>query len=857
VGRVSDPIALAWLGATPPQPVGVAWGVPWERGRLRRDEPLALCDAEGRPQALQSWPLAYWPDGSVKWSAHAASFSGPPSSAYVLRRGLPAAPPVALTVRERDDELEVDTGGIVCVVGKSGPSVIRAIRRGGRAVCSDARLVCIREEAAESGGIRTVRQEPFESRIARVTVEQAGPLRAVVRVDGRHEGCGRQWLPFRLRLYLHAGQASLRIVHTLLYDGNPHQDFIRGLGMRFSVPLAGPLHNRHVRLAGDSGFWSESPKLLLTARSGGRYAELFARQCAGQDVVLDPAEDAGFLELLDDSAAWDGFKLVQDSADHYAILKRTGEGCCWVRAAQGRRSGGLAYIGGEGGGLGVGIRNFWQKCPSALEAQGLSGAEGRLTAWLWSPDAPPMDLRHYDTRTHVRSSYEGFDEMRSTPYGVANTGELSLWCRGHTPAPDDLQALAGMSQSPPLLVCRPERFHTAGAFGVWGLPSRDTPPHAAIEDRLDQVFAFYRDEVEARRWYGFWDYGDVMHSYDPVRHTWRYDLGGCAWQNAELVPNMWLWQMFLRTGREDVFRMAEAMTRHTSEVDVYHIGEYAGLGSRHNVVHWGCGCKEARVSMAGLHRYYYYLTADERVGDVLDEVADADYATLGLDPMRSYHPRDEFPTHTRTGPDWSAFCSNWMTRWERYEDTAYRDKILAGIASIREMPFGLLTGPTCGYDPKTGRLIRMGDENWQHHLVLCMGAPQVWLELADMLQDPAWDEMLAEFGVFYNLSGEEKSARTGGAIRGVDWSMPLVSAGLVAFAARRRGDAALARLAWDLVLRGPLAEPLQVAVADGPSLPRPVREAARLSTNIASQWSLNAMLCLGLIGDHLPDDRSR
>lgn len=149
-----------------------------------------------------------------------------------------------------------------------------------------------------------------------------------------------------------------------------------------------------------------------------------------------------------------------------------------------------------------------------------------------------------------------------------------------------------------------------------------------------------------------------MHSYDPVRHVWNYDLGGCAWQNSELVPNMWLWVTFLRSGRADVFRMAEAMTRHTSEVDVYHFGEYAGLGSRHNVIHWGCGCKEARIAMAGLHRYYYYLTGDERVGDIMDSVKDADYSTVTLDPMRAYFPKDEFPTHVRVGPDWAAFSSN-------------------------------------------------------------------------------------------------------------------------------------------------------------------------------------------------------
>lgn len=57
-------------------------------------------------------------------------------------------------------------------------------------------------------------------------------------------------------------------------------------------------------------------------------------------------------------------------------------------------------------------------------------------------------------------------------------------------------------------------------------------------------------------------------------HCWRYDMGGFAWQNTELVPTYWLWLYFLRTGREDVFTVAEAMSRHCSEVDFYHFGRW-------------------------------------------------------------------------------------------------------------------------------------------------------------------------------------------------------------------------------------------------------------------------------------------
>ena len=148
-------------------------------------------------------------------------------------------------------------------------------------------------------------------------------------------------------------------------------------------------------------------------------------------------------------------------------------------------------------------------------------------------------------------------------------------------------------------------------FGIWSLPDRSNPQRSKVEDRLNAYIDLYQNAIAQHKWYGFWNYGDLMHAYDPIRHSWRYDVGGFAWDNTELASNMWLWYNFLRTGRQDIWKMAEAITRHTAEVDVYHIGPNAGLGSRHNVSHWGCGAKEARISQAAWNRFYYYLTTDE------------------------------------------------------------------------------------------------------------------------------------------------------------------------------------------------------------------------------------------------------
>ncbi|WP_249902184.1 hypothetical protein [Paenibacillus sp. PK3_47] len=881
----------------PAAAAGVTWGVPWSRGELSRGELSALYlrgTADGSRLPLQSRPAAYWPDGSIKWSFHSAVCPEGSAEGYMLEQSAEAEavqPGMRVSVQETEEAYVVDTGTIVCTVIKRGAGMIsRIIRRvpadaGGAndnhghsgvekavfvegtasagetppvelLVCSGSELVCLREHRDHLSGRLTLTQERFAGVTRKAAVEEAGPLRAVITLEGRHRSSSgaREWIPFTVRLYFYAGLESIRLVHTFHYDGNPHEDFIKGLGIRFKVPLRGPLYNRHVRLAGSEGMFSESPKTLHTRRTKGKYADMFAAQLEGQRLAFDAEADAYFTGLLQDSAVWDSFRLLQDSSEHYTVHKRTGPACSWVKGAEGRRAGGLGYLGSEGGGLAAGVKNFWRKFPSGLELAGAAGDEGALTVWFWSPEAPAMDLRHYDTKTHVESSYEGAEELRATPYGIANTSELTLWCMAETPDSAALLRMQAYADEPPLLICGPEYYHRSRAFGLWSLPDRSTPAKAYLEERLDGIIAFYQAEIEQRKWYGLWDYGDFMHSYDPVRHVWNYDLGGCAWQNAELVPNMWLWVSFLRSGRADIFRMAEAMTRHTSEVDVYHFGEYAGLGSRHNVVHWGCGCKEARIAMAGLHRYYYYLTGDERTGDIMDSVKDADYSTVTLDPMRAYFPKDEFPTHARVGPDWAAFSSNWMTRWERYEDTFYRDKILTGIGCIKNANLRLISGPTYGYDPKTGILSPMGDDNWGRHLAICMGGPQAWFELAMMLEDPEWEDMLAEFGVFYNLPEEEKNAVAGGAITGkLRFEHPVLSVAIAAYGAWYKDDRATADRCWNILLNNPFGLVNLQEQQTRVTYMEELDEIGWMNTNEASQWSLNTIIALELIAEALPE----
>ena len=72
----AEPVTLHWLGGTAPAaPVGVSWGVPWPKGAVQPATPMRLTTASGTRLDVQTWPVAYWPDGSVKWTGHALAAS--------------------------------------------------------------------------------------------------------------------------------------------------------------------------------------------------------------------------------------------------------------------------------------------------------------------------------------------------------------------------------------------------------------------------------------------------------------------------------------------------------------------------------------------------------------------------------------------------------------------------------------------------------------------------------------------------------------------------------------------------------------------------------------------------------------
>lgn len=859
-------VTLKWIDSRPVVPMGVSFGVPFEKGKVSKNNLFRCIDAHGVIHPLQTWPLAFWPDGTLKWLG-CATITGATDSLMLQATTVTDQLP-SMTTGQTDSEIHINTGALDCRIARKGKVLLKSMEVDGHSVAENGRLL---GSIRTSEGEELVRRLQFESEVKKAVIEQTGSVRTVVRIDGVHrfKTSSREWLPFTVRLYFYRGLASVRMLHTFVYDGDAQKDFISSLGIRFELPMRESLPNRHVRFAGENGgLWSESVKPLI-----GRYPFVFKgnrtlaeKQFAAERLPEITSDDSVAFKFCHDFASWNDYKLTQLNSNGFAIQKRTNSSSSWLQVDEGRRAPGMVMCGDVSGGLAVSLKDFWQSYPAALEVNDACSARALLTVWWWAEEGQPMDLRHYDTIPHgLEATYEDVQPGLSTPYGIAHTSELTLSPFGFFPDKQLTAAMGSEGACRPQLVCSPAYLHSVRAFGTWSLPDLSASPKRWIESQLDSAFLFYKRAVDERHWYGFWNYGDVMHSYDPVRHTWKYDIGGFAWDNTELAPNNWLWYAFLRSGRGDIFRMAEALTRHTGEVDCYHLGELKGLGSRHNVSHWGCGSKEARIGQAEWKRFYYYLTTDERCGDLMSEALDAEKSIVKYDPLRVAQPRDQFPyagpARLRWGPDWLALAGNWMTEWERTGNTHYRDKIMTGLKCLSKLPDNLFTGPNgLSYDPATGKIWYDGKSGVtnKNHLATIMGGFELLTELFDMVDCKPFRTTFTQYAKYYSMPGNDPERTSANESWG---DINFLNPRLTAFAARELNDDKLAARAWNEFLGGwsrKSKEPRTERniygsrLTHGVEVLNPVHENPMIGTNGTAQWALNAICMLQLIGDKLP-----
>ncbi|KAH8648738.1 hypothetical protein BGZ60DRAFT_520938 [Tricladium varicosporioides] len=855
-----------WLDGKPAYNFGTTFGLPWPKGQFPSNGTTFTAKTDSNEEIeVQSWVTGQWADGTVKWTGHAIPASEKTSGTYsvtaqnspsrVTKRATNSIQSGSLVVTDATASITVDTGKLVVTFPKNGSALVETIQTAsGKTIGTNGRLILQSQSGvadnSESRGNRSIDYFNFASKIQDVSVD-SNSVRALVTVSGIHQvtdrGVHDDWLPFILRFYLYANSDSIRLVHSLVFDGAANQNFITGVGITFGVPLTGEeYYNRHVRIAGvDGGLLNEAVQGITGLRRDPGSA-IRKAQFEGGLLPNVSTWSTTVSKAVQWIPTWGDYSLSQLSSDGFTLKKRTKAGQGWIKIPGGTRAGGLAYL-------------------------------GEITLWLYDPAAEPLDLRPYhdglgegahnytNQLAALDITYEDWEGGFNTPYGIARTSEIFIFGFEQTPPRKKLADLTEYINKPPVLVADPEHIHESKAIGTyWGLPANSSAQATAIEGHLDFLFKFYENQVEQRRWYGFLDYGDFMHTYDTDRHTWRYDIGGYAWDNSELSPDLFIWQYFLRTGRADVFRFAEALTRHSGEVDVYHLGDWKGLGTRHGVQHWSDSAKQARISQPQYRKYFYYLSGgDERVGELMDELLDVDKTYGLLDPQRKVRTDGWTPSPNSTvafslGTDWSSLAAGWLIAWERrgprWEEA--KAKLTSTMASIAKLKFGFVTGSglynlensTLG--PPPADLNNTGTVSVSH-LSAVFGLPEVISEAIEYFGDdlPAgFKDAWLDYCYYFNATAAEQKARYGVSFGSLN--LYQAHTRLAAYFAKEKGNTTVAARAWhdffntDGLLPGAPWNTTHVSGADALIA---VDEASWFATNDVAQYGLAAIQNLALI----------
>ncbi len=216
------------------EPVTVS--IPFGQGKLPGADHVVIED-EGETLPSQQRALAHWSDGSVKWLLVHFQPDLPGNLAKTLNfrvasglEGCPASQ--AVQVKEDADGLLVDTGPLRFRVPRAGFLPVQ-----------DVVLEGSQTWPAPFAGFKmdTDAGAADSSRGAvELEIEEAGPLRAVILVCGRHlQSDGSEFLALRGRITAYTGKAYIEVEHQFLHTLDTEQVTLQGLSLDFAAARDG------------------------------------------------------------------------------------------------------------------------------------------------------------------------------------------------------------------------------------------------------------------------------------------------------------------------------------------------------------------------------------------------------------------------------------------------------------------------------------------------------------------------------------------------------------------------------------------------------------------------------------------
>ncbi|MEA3403534.1 MAG: hypothetical protein U9R79_19990 [Armatimonadota bacterium] len=589
------------LTVTPAPAEQQAWpitvGVPFPWGALDSEENVRLLDESGNEVPVQVKTIGRWSKrGSIRWLQ--LDFMPPvggESREYTLQFGPDvrrAEVPGPLEAERTDDAIALRTGPLQLVTPRDGSAGIGRVwldgdgdgqfANGEMALDADETTgpFMVNEAGERFLGIRDDRAE--------AVLEEAGPLRACVRISGWHvseegERLGR----YIVRIHASRGLPWLRVEHTFIITADSDEARYRGIGHH--LPFRGYQY-----------------VLGTPDVSGGRVRELGAWLLQRDDLFFRVYEEGAFKE-------------------------------------EGEKAEGWLTAGAPGRFMTLAVRDFWQQFPKELEVS----PEG-VTVHFWPEHAeepirtgqnlsirnvyqqwfahegPVLDFTvPEEVLEYVKQDSETYNYPNAkvaNAIGLAKTHEMLLYFHARDWESAGSRQLNEVFQEAPAAVVEPEWVCASEVFGR--LHPRDEERFPRIEGALeDAIDCIMRHRITDRD-YGMFNYGDSHHNWDWQGRRWNLHR---IWRNTHHGWTRWPWLMYARTGDKRLLDWADANARHVADVDHCHYTTedledlsyplqklVGGICDYKGFVHWASGGRLGYNSVADSMLWHYYVTGSKR-----------------------------------------------------------------------------------------------------------------------------------------------------------------------------------------------------------------------------------------------------
>jgi hypothetical protein len=505
------------VDARPPCPrqhEPVSCGIPLPRGVVRNTNALYLSDAQGGPVPLQTRILDRWPDHSLRWVLLDWQATVAGTTLFRLdiqpRHNSQNTEVPGILITRKTDHLALDTGRAQFELHTKGVFPFAAVQSGERELLDAARSRFVAEDKA--GRIYT-------PRIQHVNLEEAGPLRASVRVTGD----------------LLAGD------HTTLCDFSAFLHFFAGSStVRFSITLRNSrraLHPGGLWDLGDPGSIYLRDAALTLVLDG---LDRSVLSCAPEpDLPFQPYSLP--FELYQDSSGGANWR----SSNHVNRHRAVPNALCGYRLRAGtsehtgRRATPIVQLQRGSARLAVAVEHFWQNFPKAIEA-----TDDSLTIRLFPRQyADVHELQAGEQKTHTFHVAFGTDTV---------TAEPLAWCR------QPLEPRA-----------TPEWYSACAAVPYLTPKATDTNDvYLRLVDAAIDGDDTFNDKREVIDEYGWRHFGDIYGDHEAVRHKGPTPL--VSHYNNQYDPLAGFAIQFLRSGDRRWWQHMAELAAHVIDIDIYH-----------------------------------------------------------------------------------------------------------------------------------------------------------------------------------------------------------------------------------------------------------------------------------------------